>query len=297
MKLPVDLTYASPEDPILKQKMVRTIEAWSGKRKIERLYEKIDDRHGGKASFFTEAFKQLQIEIEYDQKQLAKIPQEGPLVILANHPFGVLDGMFLSFMGAVSRKNWGILVYDKYCEVDHLSSNFLPISFEKTTEGRRMNMRTMRNALSLLKKEGAIVIFPAGGISTADGTFGPVTDIEWQPFVAKLIQASQATVVPVYFHGHNSRLFHFVSQFSPTLRLALIIHELRNKIGKSIQVTIGDPIAYQQLPQTKERDALVQYLRQHTYNLVDHQAYIGKSTHAPTTNDVIDLMRKIKLSY
>jgi putative hemolysin len=111
------------------------------------------------------------------------------------------------------------------------------------------------------------VIFPAGGISTALSPFGPVGDLEWKLSAAKLIHQTKATVVPIFVHGQNSRLFHLVSQFSLSLRLSLIIHELNKQIARTVRMSIGDPIAYEQLSGHKSRYALTNYLRQVTYAL------------------------------
>ena len=116
------------------------------------------------------------------------------------------------------------------------------------------------------------MIFPAGGIATTKGPLGKATDPEWKLFAAKLIHMSKATVVPIYFHGQNSRIFQIVSQFSLTLRLSLIIHEVKNKIGKTIRVTIGNPIPYQELAQIKGRRQLTHYLREVTYGLPERRS-------------------------
>jgi putative hemolysin len=273
MEIYTDLTYASPEHPILKQKLIRSIENLSGKKKIERLYEMIPDCHAGKASFFCEAFKVLRVQLNYDPAQLEKIPVGGPLVFIANHPFGVLDGMFLCYLGAISRPNWGTLVYSKFCEIDHFNSNLLPIAFEETEQAVKLNIDTKNRAIELLRNDGAVIIFPAGSISKAKGFRRSISDIEWKLFAAKIIQMTQATVVPVFFHGNNSWVFHTVSHFSETLRLALIISELRNKIGKSIRVTIGDPLPYEELSGIKKRQALLNHLRNHTYRLARQAKY------------------------
>jgi len=78
---------------------------------------------------------------------------------------------------------------------------------------------------------------------------------------------TQATVIPVYFYGQNSRMFQIASQVSLTLRLSLIIHEVNKKIGKTIRFCIGDPIHYQDLADIKERRKLLAHLRELTYSL------------------------------
>lgn len=268
MDVTADLTYASPDDPILKRKLIRSIENLFGKKKIERLYQMIPQHHAGKASFFEEAFKILQIQVEYEARQIQKIPPTGPLVFVANHPYGVLDGMFLSYLASKSRENWGMLVYSKFCEIDHLKSNFLPVApEEETPEAIKLTIDTKKKTMAILREGGAVIIFPAGSIAKTNHLLASPNDDEWRLFAAKLIKMTQATVVPVFFHGHNSWLFHTVSHFSETVRLALIIHELRNKIGKSIKVTIGDPIPYETLSGFKKRRALLNHLRDRTFQL------------------------------
>ena len=118
-----------------------------------------------------------------------------------------------------------------------------------------------------MRNDGTVVIFPGGGVSTAQRWFGPALDLEWKRFTAKLVQTTRATVVPIFFHGQNSRLFQIVSQFSLTLRLALLLKEVKNKMGLTIDVTIGSPIPYRELEHIKDRQELLDTLRMITYNL------------------------------
>jgi putative hemolysin len=97
--------------------------------------------------------------------------------------------------------------------------------------------------------------------------FGKAQDLEWKRFTAKVIQQTQATVVPIYVHGQNSRLFQLASRIHLQLRLSLLLHEIRNKIGKTVRVTIGDPIAYETLSQAADRNGMLTYLRKVTFNL------------------------------
>src|SRR6185437_3400328 len=97
-----------------------------------------------------------------------------------------------------------------------------------------------------LAKGGAVVVFPAGAISTAPDPLGlkPAVDARWQPFASQLIQRSKATVVPIWFGGQNSRLFQIASHLSLTLRLSLIFHEVKMRIGASLPVAVGAPIPF-----------------------------------------------------
>jgi putative hemolysin len=112
-----------------------------------------------------------------------------------------------------------------------------------------------------------LVIFPGGTVSTAPKPFGDARDPSSKTFTAGLIQKTHATVVPVFFSGENSRLFQIVSQYSMTLRLSLLLWELRNKMGDTITAVVGEPLTWDYLSQFNKRDQLMGFLRTHVYSL------------------------------
>jgi putative hemolysin len=114
-----------------------------------------------------------------------------------------------------------------------------------------------------------VVVFPAGAISTTPDKLGlkPAVDSRWQPFVSQLIQRSKAIVIPIWFGGQNSRLFQIASHLSLTLRLSLIFHEVKTRIGTSLPVVIGAPIPFTSLAAIRGRQALADDLRARVYAL------------------------------
>ena len=114
-----------------------------------------------------------------------------------------------------------------------------------------------------------MVVFPAGAISTTPDKLGlkPAVDGRWQPFVSQLIQRSKATVAPIWFGGQNSRLFQIASHVSPTLRLSLIFHEVKTRIGTCLPVAVGAPIPFASLAAIRDRQALADDLRARVYAL------------------------------
>jgi putative hemolysin len=259
------LSYASPDDPLLKTLLIQSIERLTGQRKLQNLYNQVLAKP--ETSFWENALAQLQIKLDYEEVQVAKIPLTGPIIFIANHPYGLIDGLAVCHLAANLRQSFKILIHSALCREERIASYLLPIDFSETEAATLLNISSKKQALETLRQGGAIVIFPAGGISTAKGPFGEVTDLDWKLFTAKLIQMTQATVVPIYFHGQNSRLFQIVSQFSLTLRLSLIIHEVNKKRGETIRMIIGDPIPYQRLAPIKKRQALIDYLREVIYSL------------------------------
>ncbi|RMG17832.1 MAG: hypothetical protein D6730_23560 [Bacteroidetes bacterium] len=261
------LSYATPEDPWLKQKLIQALEYLTGKYKIQGLYDALDEEQRQGGAFWAAALQALDIELKYDSRQFAKIPPKGPLILIANHPFGVLDGLIICHLATEARGSFYILTNSVLCTAKELEPYLLPVDFSPTKTALRTNIETKNRAVKQLKAGGTVVIFPAGEVSTSYSLFGKAHDAEWKTFTARLIHEAKANVVPVFFHGQNSRIFHWASQLHLTLRLSLLLHEVKNKMGKTIQLSIGDPITYAHLQHLKNRHALMQFLRHTTYGL------------------------------
>lgn len=263
------LTYVNPQDPPFKRFMIGALENATGKKRLEQLYTTLQGMVLEPQEVWGAALNLLEVELAYDQSQLDKIPDDGPVIFVANHPFGVVDGLILGHLASLVRPNFMMLVNEVLVRQDaRLNQFLLPIDFQENKSALRTNIETRKVATERLRDGQALVIFPSGGVATArKGGFGPVEELEWKRFTAKLIQQSQATVVPIYFHGKNSRIFQIASQFGPTLRLGLLLNEVRNKRGRIIKVEVGDPISYAELKPLKDREALLDYLRMVTFSL------------------------------
>lgn len=261
------LSYSEPEDPPLKRKAIRAIERLSGHKKLQKIYDEVTAMNLEGHELFSVIMKRLKVEPVWDNNQLTKIPKEGPLVIVANHPFGVVDGMILAYILSHHRSEFKVIVNSVLVKDDVLANYLLPIDFKETKEAMTTNIETRRASLKQLKKGNAVAIFPSGAVSTAPKPFAPAEDLEWKRFVAKLIQQTKATVVPIYVHGQNSRMFQIVSQFSVTLRLGMLMHEVKNKMGKEIPVKIGDPIPFDRIAHIKNKQELLDHLREKTFEL------------------------------
>ena len=267
------ISYAAPTDPVWKRAIIKSIEFATGQPEIERMYQEVRNyEHFDPLQFWKNALDKLDVTLNFDQSLFQQIPKQGPLVLISNHPFGVLDGLSICYLASLLRPNFQILTNSVLCQDPALEPYLLPVDFDETRDAMRTNIDSKNRALQTMKADGAVVIFPGGGISTAQGMFGRVTDLEWKRFTAKLIQVSQATVVPLFFHGQNSRLFHVVSQFSLTLRLALLLWEVKRRMHSTIKVTVGTPLPYRTLSHLKDRQALLDHLRAHVYSLPQSQA-------------------------
>ena len=166
------------------------------------------------------------------------------------------------------RQEFKILTHSLLLRAPETKGYLLPVDFSKTKEALRTNIETRKIARESLKDGGTIVIFPGGTVSTTNNFLNKQAfDPRWRNFTARLIKRSKPTILPIYFYGQNSSLFHLASQISATLRSALLFHEVRRRINTSVPLIIGDPIKYEDLNENLSNDELSKYLRHLTYNL------------------------------
>lgn len=261
LRNPPRLSYSQDDDSWLKRQFVLKLEALFGQRKIEALYHKLKDNDFNIETFFADALSEMNIKPDYDARRLLSIPQQGPLMFVANHPFGVVDGLVLCDMAAKIRGDMRIMLNSQLFQDKDLAPYFLPIDFSPTKTAIRTNIRSKQLALEYLSQDLPVLIFPSGMVSTADKLgFGKVKDAPWTTFAAKIIREAQATVVPCFFHGKNSRKFHIASHIAEPLRMALLMHEALLRSNQKIRVEIGQPLTWQQLSVQGDRKSLTKYL-------------------------------------
>jgi putative hemolysin len=241
------LTYSSPEDPVLKKLAISSIENLTGRKKLQKKYEAFLNAHPAKKDIWQLMLEILEIRPDYDQQQLQKIDLTSQTIFIANHPFGVVDGILFGHLVSRLTEHFYFLVNAALCKEELLNQFFLPIDFSPTKKAQLINIESKNKALEMLKLRYPIVIFPSGGVATSRGFWKKAEELEWKRFVVKLIKKSEANVVPIFFHGKNSRLFQIASNISMDFRLAFLLNEVRNKIGKSFRIEIGDTIEYEKI--------------------------------------------------
>ncbi len=262
-------SYVDSTTPLPRRLLIRALEKITGARFIERLYlENRRDMQPGD-NWFDACIKKLNVDLRYSQSALANVPRMGPLIVCSNHPFGVLDGIALSSLVSLVRDDFLVLTNAVLLRAPEIAPYVLPVDFDTTPEATKTNVASRASARAHLANGGALIIFPAGAVSTSPDWFGrkPAVDSSWQPIVAQLAEKSRAAIVPVNFLGQNSALFQFASHIHPMLRLALFFHELRRKIGTRVDVEIGAPVAFDDLPRFESRQALADHLMQMSYGL------------------------------
>jgi putative hemolysin len=257
-----ELSYANPDDHKLKQWFIRRMEGLSGRDHFADLYAIWKNDIVGKSQRVMGDMLDL-IDVSLQTRGAAWPPAElpeTPLVIVANHPFGIGDGIAVLSLAEQLGRPFRVIINNELLKVPEIRPYSLPISFAETREAVQMNLETRKEAVRLLKAGVTIVVFPSGGVATAPKGFGKVEDLPWKLFPARMIQAAGASVIPIYFEGQNGRLFHLVSRVSMSMRTSLLIGEFRRLAGKTIHAHIGDLIPAQTLAAIKDRRQLTDFL-------------------------------------
>ena len=261
-------SYADPDDPYLKRLIIRTIESLSGQPELYKLYNEYQRSPELYTNFWEGSVKKLNLNVNFSEQALKQIPTEGPLVVVANHPFGVLDGLVICWLMSLVRDDFKVLTHSLLLRAPETKRYLLPVDFALTKEAVKTNLETRKLSREFLSSGGSIVIFPSGCVSTKMKMNEKIAfDCEWKVFTSRLIKLTDATIVPIYFQGQNSELFHLASRFGLMLRSALLFREVKRRMGTDVPVTIGNPLKLQDFDENISNQDLVKNLRTLTYSL------------------------------
>ncbi|MEM8813033.1 MAG: lysophospholipid acyltransferase family protein [Pseudomonadota bacterium] len=264
-----ELSYASEDEPWLKRQVIRSIERCSNRRHLEDLYEIWQATIVGRSDkIMTDLLDLLDVKLDLTARQwpLQPLP-DTPLVMIANHPFGIGDGIAVLSLAETLGRPCKVLVSKELLRVPEFRPYALPIDFYETRAALETNLKTKRDALRFLKEGYTVIVFPAGGVATAKKPFGKAEDLPWKQFPARLIQQGRASVLPVYFHGQNSWVFHLASHVSATLRTSLLIREFGRFPGSTIPVHVGNLVPYEEFGAIRNRKILTQYLHERVFEM------------------------------
>ena len=264
-----DISYAATIEGRLARFAVRVIEDATGRRRLMRRAMGYEAELAGGAEFWSLIAARYGLDPVLGGAGLSAIPVTGPVVLVANHPFGVLDGLLMGLILQRARgAGFRVLAHEVFSRATELRDVILPVDFAGTPEAARRTIQMRKDAQDFLTEGGAIGVFPGGTVSTAATPFGRAMDPEWRRFTAKMVARSGATVVPIYFDGQNSRLFQLASHLSVPLRMGLLMHEFRARVDRPVQAIIGDPIAPDTLAQFRaDPKSMMDFLRERTYAL------------------------------
>lgn len=194
--------------------------------------------------FEARGLARMNIRWTVSDDELARIPTEGPVVAVANHPFGMVEGLVLIELLRKARPgDFKVLAnYILSCYPEMLPNLILVDPFA-TVESKRRNLRGVREAISWLRSGHLLGTFPAGEVAHLAWGKKEVVDPPWSATVGRLVRRTDATVIPIYFDGINGTLFHLAGLVHPLLRTALIPREMIKRQGAEIRVRVGHPVS------------------------------------------------------
>lgn len=247
--------------------------------KVNQLYANHADTKG--MEFADQILNELQLTYEFNPDELKNIPQHEPFIVVANHPYGGIDGLMLLRILTQARSDFKIMANFILQLIPTLKENFIPVNPFETSSKTGINISGIKKCLQALQEGNPIGIFPAGEVSSLKLTNLKISDKQWNPVVGKLILKAQVKVVPVYFSGHNSIAFNLLGLVHPTLRTAKLPSELFNKTKEKIQIRIGKPINIKTINEFNDPNELLRFLRAKTYALessleIEHESFISK---------------------
>jgi len=233
--------------------------------KINKVYSKAYNKDGMK--FIDTLINELEIKYEISDDELLRIPEKGPFIIVSNHPYGGIDGLLLLDAIAKRRPDFKVMANFLLRRIEPIGDYILPLNpFEKQKD-TGSGIQGIKEAMDHLTAGSPLGIFPAGEVSTYNDEWTDVTDRQWQNSAIKFIKNAGVPVVPVYFQGTNSRIFHLLGMIHPVLRTIRLPSELLNKKNKVIRIRIGNPVPVKDQEEFTDTYRYGRFLRAKTYSL------------------------------
>ncbi|NJK97037.1 MAG: hypothetical protein HC905_20830 [Bacteroidales bacterium] len=235
--------------------------------KINRINQIYAENHNKPLQeFLDNILNEIGVNYNISDIDFEKIPRTGPFIIVANHPYGGLDGIILMHALLKIRPDLKVMTNYLLQRIEPIKEHIIATNPFEVLTATKDNIRGLKACIEHLEKRQCLAIFPAGEVSTYQQGYNVIVDRKWQKNTIKLIAITKVPVVPIHFSGTNSTLFHWLGFIHPVLRTAKIPSELLNKNKKNINVRIGSPIPASEL-ELFDLSKLGRYLRAKTYAL------------------------------
>jgi putative hemolysin len=221
----------------------------------------------GDGSVFSRMLRALNVQCNISKADVERIPTNGGLIVVANHPFGILDGVMLAEILLRVRPDVKILTNRLLAQVPWLTAHCIFVDPFGTTESAYASSRGLREAIGWLRSGGALAMFPAGEVSHFKFTRPEVTDPDWSDTAARLARKMRVDILPVHFSGRNSVAFQTLGLAHPRLRTLRLTHEFVSARGKTVDVRIGSRVTTGEITRFEVVSDATRYMRWRTYFL------------------------------
>ena len=209
---------------------IRAIEWTTAKVKLLSMIRSFE-RSGAPVgvAFWSKAIRHMGIRVDTPPEEIARIPKTGPVVVVANHPHGLVDGMIMAEMVSRVRGDFRILTRSLLTGIPEVEEFMIPVPFPHEPNARQLGLEMRDLTMAHLKNGGLVILFPAGKVAMSETWFGPAVEAEWNVFTHKIIRGSGATILPIHFTGQNSRAFLIANKLADTLRQGLLLYEIKTR--------------------------------------------------------------------
>ena len=241
-------------------------------RRLYRVCREASLRSG--TPFPQQALETLEISARWSEHDEARIPASGPLVVVANHPFGAAEGLAVLKLLAARRPDTKVLANYLLARIPELRPHLISVDPFESHPAAQRNAQALRAALQWVRAGHALVVFPAGEVaSLAPGRWFRVAEAPWHPSVVTLVRnaGDEVRVLPVFVPGRASRRFLLAGKIHPRLRTALLPRELLRLRRRTLTLRVGSAFpAKTRLAALSDAEAL-RYLRFRTLLLAGRE--------------------------
>lgn len=237
----------------------------TGLARINRIYNEMPDLKG--VAFIDALLERMEVEVEWEGRGLDRIPESGAFISISNHPFGAWDGLILLKLMLDRRPDFKVLGHTILPQVAPVAAYVISGHTSQNNQADPLSVVGLKRALEHIQAGNPLGIFPAGEVSTFQPKTRTISDHVWQRSAIKLIEKAEVPIIPIYFQGGNSPLFHLMGMIHPALQNVRLPKETLKRKQSTIKVRIGSPITTREIRSIQGVDRLGRYLRARTYSL------------------------------
>ena len=257
---------------------------------LNRIYNR--SKHLTDTEFLNAILEAFEIRFEIPEEDLKRLPKDGAYITISNHPLGGIDGILLLKLMVERRPDYKIIANFLLHRIEPLVPYIMPVNPFEEHKDAKSSIAGFKQSLKHLQEGHPLGIFPAGEVSTyKDGKL--IVDKPWEEAAMKLVKKAGVPIVPIYFHGKNSRLFYRLSKISDTLRTAKLPSELLTQKNRLIKVRIGNPITVESQKEMETLEEFTEFLRKKTYMLANAYEKESLLKKVPTTLKIPKPPKKI----
>jgi putative hemolysin len=236
-------------------------------KKLNQLYDGVCDGLDAGEDFADVALDLLNVHVNINTESLRHIPAKGPVFVVANHPFGIIDGLILIKAMRTVRSDSVIMANSMLAMIPELRPYLIEVDPFGTSESAKRNIGGLKSALRWLKQGHMIGTFPAGEVASLRLRKRMVRDPQWSPTVAGIVRKTGAQVVPMFFKGRHGPLFQALGLVHPRLRTVMLPRVNLKQINQTVDVTVGKPISEAKAKSFATDEETINYLRFRTHVL------------------------------